>query len=131
MSDQRRYQRESIYVSANFYIIGGEFGKIEFTGLIANISEVGILIEVQETKSVEIAKTAEIGNEIRFVGVDEYEIFKEERIGFIDGIAQVVWTHEQDGIYSIGCEIKNLSRELEKYIADRKVLGFQNRGCIL
>ena len=131
MSDQRRYLREKVNVSANFYIVGGEFGKVEFTGLIANISEVGILIEVKEKGYIEVAKTAEIGSEIRFIGIDEYEIFKEARIGYVEGTAKVVWTSEKDGLYSIGCEIKNLSQELEQYIADRKVIGFQNRGCRL
>ena len=69
MSDKRRYLREKIDVSANFYIVGGEYGKIEFSGVIANISEVGILIEVKDAKYIEVAKTAEIGSEIRFIGI--------------------------------------------------------------
>lgn len=131
MADKRRYQREKINVPTNFYIVGGEFGKVEFSGLIVNISEVGIQIEVKDSGFIEVAKTTEIGSEIRFIGIDEYEIFKEKRIGCIEGTAEVVWTSEADGIYMIGCEIRNLSRELEKYIADRKVIGFQNRGCRL
>ena len=131
MSDKRRYLREKIDVSANFYIVGGEYGKIEFSGVIANISEVGILIEVKEAKYIEVAQTAEIGSEIRFVGIDEYEIFNEQRLEYLEGTAIVVRFDEKDGIYLIGCEIKNLPRKLEKYIADRKVIGFKNRGCRL
>ncbi len=131
MSDQRKYSRERIDVAANFYITGGEFGKIEFTGMIANISESGILIEVIDTPSVEVAKTVAIGSEISFVGIDEYEIFKDRKVEFLEGTVNVVWACERNGKFSIGCEIKNLSRELEKYIADRKIIGFQKRGCIL
>lgn len=131
MSDKRRYQRERIDVSANFYIVGGELGKIEFSGLIVNISEVGILIEVDEPRFIEVARTTEVGSEIRFIGIDEYEIFKEQRTRYIEGTAKVVRTDEKDGIYTMGCELKNLSRELEQYISDRKVIGFQNRGCRL
>lgn len=131
MSDKRRYLREKSDVAANFYIVGGEYGKIEFSGVIANISEVGILIEVKDAKYIEIAKTAEIGSEIRFAGIDEYEIFKEERVEYIEGMAIVVRIDDKAGIYTMGCELKNLSRELEQYIADRKVIGFKNRGCSL
>lgn len=131
MSDKRRYLREKIDVSANFYIVGGEYGKIEFSGVIANISEVGILIEVEDSAFIEVAKTAGVGRDIRFIGIDNYEIFKEQRVGYLEGTAKVIWTREDNGIYLMGCEIENLPRKLEKYISDRKVIGFHNRGCRL
>lgn len=83
MSDKRRYLREKIDVSANFYIVGGEYGKIEFSGVIANISEVGILIEVEDSAFIEVAKTAGVGRDIRFIGIDNYEIFKEQRLDIL------------------------------------------------
>ena len=131
MSDKRRYLREKVNVLTNFYIVGGEYGKVEFSGLIANISEVGILIKVEDSAFIEVAKTAGVGRDIRFIGIDNYEIFKEKRVGYLEGTAKVIWTREEDGIYLMGCEIINLPRKLEKYILDRKVIGFHNRGCRL
>ena len=131
MSDKRRYQRERVDVPVNIYIIGGMPGKVEFSGVLVNISEVGILIEVRDERSIEVARTAKVGGEIRFVGIDEYELFEEQRTEYLDCIAKVVWTNEKGGVYSMGGEIENLPRKLEKYISDRKVIGFQNRGCVL
>ena len=131
MSERRKYQRERIGVLTNFYIVGGKFGKVEFSGLIVNICESGLLIEVSDKKYIEIAKTAQIGSEIRFSGIDEYEIFKERKIEYLEGTAKVVWTKDNDRVYLMGCEIENLPRKLEKYISDRKVIGFQRRGCVL
>lgn len=129
--DKRRFRREPIEVPANFYIEGGEFGKIEFTGMIGNICEGGLSVEVLDAGCIEIAETVTPGTIIKFIGIDEYEIFKEERVEYIEGEAEVVRIESSEYRIELGCEIKTMSRRLENYILDKKTISFQRRGCVL
>ena len=126
--DKRRYQREKLGIPGNFYIQGFREGDNEFTGIIDNISEVGILVNVSGVGNCAIADELTIGSEMKFLSMDEYVIFEQKKRVYVTGTASVVRKEINNGLMSFGCELKGVSHALEKYISDIKICSFQNRG---
>ena len=129
--EKRKYQRARINIEGLFYIQGGEYGKIEFIGVVKNMSEDGIAIEVTRKDDIEIADTVDVGSEIKFMFLDEYEVFKETRMKNVVGMATVVRKEKTSDKLILGCRIPRMSRELQQYIDDKKVILYLEKGFLL
>ena len=121
------YQREKLNIDGLFYIQGAESGKREFSGTIINISECGIAVRVYDERYIPIADELPIGTEVRFLFVDEYELFKEQRTVHVEGTARVVRKEKNQDALIVGCEIRGRKESVEKYVSDRKLISFYKR----
>ena len=121
------YQREKLNIDGLFYIQDAEFGKREFSGTIINISECGIAVKVYDERYIPIADELSIGAEVRFLFVDEYELFKEQRTAHVEGTARVVRKEKNQDALIVGCEIRGRKESVEKYVSDRKLISFYKR----
>lgn len=127
--EKRWYQREKLNIDGVFFIQGAKIGKIEFVGMIKDISEGGLAIRVKDEQYIDIADEAEIGTTIRYFFIDEYEVFGEQKNPQLVGDVTVVRKSKEHGELILGCTINYLSSDLESYISDRKVLAFFDKGC--
>ena len=126
--EKRMYQREKLNIDGLFYIQGAESGKREFSGTIINISECGIAVRVYDERYIPIADEVPIGTEVRFLFVDEYELFKEMRTAHVEGTAKIIRKDKEQDSVIVGCEIRGRREAVEKYVADRKLISFYKKG---
>lgn len=122
--ENRMYQRVKLNIDVLCYIQGAPAGKVEFSGIVINISECGIAIKVSDERYVAVIDDASIGTEFRFLFVDEYELFKEEKTVHVEGTARIIRKEETPGGILIGCEIRGRKESVEKYVSDRKLISF-------
>lgn len=125
--DKRRYSREVINVSSNFFVEGASLGRREFEGTVADISECGVGIRIEDEKSVGIVSKIPDGSAISFQFVDEYELFGVVKTSVVYGKVSVVRKNVENGVTFLGCVIEKLDHDLEQYIHDKKLCGFRNR----
>lgn len=126
--EKRQYQRENIDCLGLFYIQGGEYGKIEFDGIVINVSEGGMAIKVVKSESLAIADEVQVGTELKFCFIDRYELFHEIKDVNVSGMATVVWIDKNDERLIIGCEFHGDCKKLERYVAERKMITFMAGG---
>ena len=124
LMEKRMYQRVKLNIDILCYIQGAPSGKIEFSGKIINISECGIAVKVTDERYVAIVDETPIGSEFRFLFVDEYELFKEEKIVHVEGTARIVRKDKESDTIIVGCEIRGRKESVEKYVSDRKLISF-------
>lgn len=122
--EKRMYQRVKLNIDILCYIQGAPSGKIEFSGKIINISECGIAVKVTDERYVAIVDETPIGSEFRFLFVDEYELFKEEKTVHVEGTARIVRKDKESDTVIVGCEIRGRKESVEKYVSDRKLISF-------
>lgn len=126
--EKRQYQRVSLMVEGVFYIQREEFGPREFSGIVKNISEDGIAIEVTKEKYITIAEIINIGTEIQFSFFDEYQFLMETRFRHLVGVATVNRKEKTGDSLLFGCDIRRLTKELQEYIDDKKILAYIENG---
>lgn len=124
--EKRQYQREVINCIGLFYIQGGEYGKIEFDGVVTDISENGMAIKIVEPKCIMIADEVQVGTELKFCFIDKYEIFRETKNVDITGIATVVRKDKNADRLIIGCTFRGDRRKIEQYVSDKKMITFMS-----
>lgn len=125
--EKRLYQREKLdNVDAVFYIQGIKDGNNEFSGIATDISDRGLAIRVSDEKQIEIADQTNIGTVLRFVFVDEYDFFEEEKTVQVEGVAKIVRKEKVSGELQFGCEIPGRIEMIEQYVSDKVIVSFIN-----
>lgn len=122
--ENRNYQREKINIPCVFFVEGAPSGKREFTGIIGDMSEGGMKVEVSAPEDIAKLSDIVVGTVIKFQSVDEYDLMKTKRCDLISGELNVVRiTRGNEGIV-IGCKLVELSDELEEYIGNKRLVSF-------
>lgn len=122
--EKRLYQREKVNLNGLFYIVGAAFGQNEFSGTVINISECGIAVRISDARYMSLVDESPIGTDIKFLFIDEYELFHEKKKVFVEGHARIVRKEPGTQSLIIGCEVYGRREALEQYVADRKLIPF-------
>ena len=129
--NQRYYQRTHIDVECMFFLSGKEISHCEFSGILENISESGVMIIVDPSTPSEIVDIIGINDHIHFDGFDEYNYFGEDRDDYLSGDVTVVRKESSDGRTILGCKFGPVSEELTNYIADKKTCSFCKTNSLI
>ena len=120
--DRRYYGRVRIRVEGNFIVAENIPENREFSGLIENISEGGILIRTSKDECGHIADRLKVGMKISFQAYDEYELMGSHMMDIFSGEVAVLRVEEADDDFLLGCRFTQLNPKLEKYIQNKKLV---------
>lgn len=120
--DRRYYGRVRIRVEGNFIVAENIPENREFSGLIENISEGGILIRTSRDECGHIADRLKVGMKISFQAYDEYELMGSHMMDIFSGEVAVLRVEEADDDFLLGCRFTQLNPKLEKYIQNKKLV---------
>lgn len=123
--DQRRYERINIHIEGTFYVeVAGR--QVEFTGILKDISEGGVGIQITNGLSKDVLENIEVGTKMMFQSYDEYELLGEKHYDVISSDIVVVRKMTVDDNIIIGCTLLSLGYELDEYIKNRKLSLFMD-----
>lgn len=125
--DRRLYQRIRIDAESVFILDNKDISPREFPGIVEDISESGVKIVTSKDESSHILNYLSSGKNLHFNVVDNYKLFGKETDAIISGLVTIV-RKESDGDFVIlGCKYSPVTKEIEKYVSDKKLSLFVNK----
>lgn len=118
--ERREYERINVETEGAFYI--REEGKLvcDFTGVVDNVSEVGLCILVDTNEYDKLDSIIKSGQQISFHAYDENGFSIKEKEGTYYGEAEIVRISSADNILSLGCKIAENSKDFQQYVKGKK-----------
>lgn len=123
--DRREYHRFRGSLECNIYFKNRDIDYKEFSGLIEDISEVGLRIKIDTKDNVDFVNNITVGDSIMFQSAEEKQIHNEEKITVLIGEARVLRIEEEKEFIKIGCAIVSVIPEYYKYIRYREMQIFR------
>lgn len=123
-NDRREYQRIKVDAMCQFLLANEGRDICDFSGVIDNISEQGIGIIIEDSKWFEVVEKIDVGEELFFQAIDEYELYKSKVSEVILGKARILRKNVCDGKYVMGCKFTSNSKDLQEYVSKRKLALF-------
>lgn len=124
--DRRFYQRILCCVECILISTDDDSIPYEIEGMIVDMSESGLKISFDKSKSTDSLTHLKINDPIHFQAYDEYEVLGEQKDTIISGDAAITRIIDVGDTIEIGCKYTTLNSELDEYIMDRKVSSFVN-----
>lgn len=122
--ERRVYQRATIGIDTLFVLESDTLSDCEFIGQLENISEVGIQVNIVSSDFHNISENIHIGDSLSFQSIDRFELYGKLCTAVFNGNAVIVRKSIEEGVITLGCKIKRLTPDLEKYITDKKLSIF-------
>lgn len=124
--DRRFFPRVISKVQANFYVESDNGEPKEFGGIISNLSEVGIKIEITEPEDLEVVNQIVIGDRVSFQAFDEYELYGKTYTDIFRGKASIVRMENSEEGIILGCKVHSASKDFERYINNKRISIYLN-----
>lgn len=128
--ERRGYKRIKINAEGSFIIFFDETCVSEFVGHIVDISDNGIRISViasEEENTDNLDAVIHEGCEIRFQAMESFSLYGREVTKIFRGEAHVVRKELRDGILVLGCEMKEVTDSMKRYLEERKVSKYMKQ----
>lgn len=126
--EKREYPRLLLNKEAVFFINNSNIAIHEFSGIIDDISEVGIRIKLNKEENKEIIKVLQIDTELTFSTVDILSYNEKEEFKYISGNVKIVRIEELDNnVFICGCKIINPDKDILKYLDDKRTYNYLHR----
>lgn len=122
--EQRAYRRIEINIDGVFFVEQPNGERLEFPGIIKDISEGGIGIVINEVLDPAIVDAIDIGTQIHFQAFDSYDFFGDEHSVIVGSVSKAVRKVVNADSIIIGCKISILGKELEQYIKEKHVIQY-------
>ena len=126
--ERRFYKRESVDLNSCFIVFANAPGMREFTGTIADISEGGIGIRLNDSEYRYITDAITPGTHLTFQSMDEYNLFNEVHTDVFGGEVEVVRTVDETENRFLGCKLVKQTSEYVDYLQNKKLSLFADSG---
>lgn len=122
----REYKRVDTGATGAFVIKEEGVYVLEFTGYIADISEGGMKVTVEDSDRERVLAVLEDNHkkQITFQAFDDCNLFGNDVSMIFGGELDIVRLENSDERLALGCKISNPTGPLKKYIEDMKVDAF-------
>ena len=121
MNDSRRYSRLNTNVICTLYALN----SFEFPARILNLSEVGVLIEVDYSES--LFNVLRIGDYVFFQGVDNFEYLGIQQKRIFQEKSKVVRIESTGNTIRIACNVSGTDENYKQYVTELKTADFVNK----
>lgn len=120
MKDLRRYSRLNTNVICTLYAL-----NFEFPAKILNLSEVGVLIEVDYSES--LFNMLRVGDYVLFQGVDNFDYLGMQQKRIFQEKSKVVRIESAGNTIKIACNVSGTDKKYRQYVTELKTADFVNK----
>lgn len=119
--DRREYERIEVETQGQFFIRSETEFICEFAGIVKNVSEGGLCVQIDKPTYESVGKHLEPGQTLAFHSYDDKGFSMNEEAGIFQGEGKIVRTTIMDDSIDIGCQIDVKSKGFKEYVENKKV----------
>lgn len=119
--DRREYERIEVGIEGQFFVRSEDGFICEFAGIIDNVSEGGLCVQIDKLTYKKVGDFLEVGQTLGFHSYDDNGFSVNEQSGVFQGEAKIVRKSMTEDAIDLGCQIDAKSENFKQYVENKKV----------
>lgn len=119
--NRREYVRINVGTEGTFFVRTEQGQACEFTGIIENVSEGGMCVQVDQATYEKVDAVLEVGQTLFFHSCDENGVGINKEMAVYHGEGKIVRKKVAENSIEVGCQVADKCQDFKEYVENKKV----------